>query len=228
MKEGCGLCKKYGKACQYHSDQDTSNGDGGPAKRKWCGVKKRGGGTCMLSPGWGTDHLGYGCCKFHGGSTPNAMKAAQKQIAAEEAHRLGLPVDVGPRDALLMAVRGTAGRVVYWQGRVAELEDEQLTWGKTKEEVRTGDGPGTTTVHEAKINLAYESLRVAQRDMVAAAAAAARAGVEERAVRIAESQAQMIAKAMHGVLVELGVADHPQAPRVVRKHLMLASGEQAA
>lgn len=38
--------------------------------RDCCGAKTRGGGVCSLPAGWGTDHLGQGKCKLHGGATP--------------------------------------------------------------------------------------------------------------------------------------------------------------
>jgi len=36
----------------------------------FCEAKKRQGpGTCHKPAGWGTDHVGYGACRLHGGST---------------------------------------------------------------------------------------------------------------------------------------------------------------
>lgn len=41
----------------------------------FCGAKKRQGeGTCRLPAGWGTDHVGRGRCKLHGGCTPRHSK----------------------------------------------------------------------------------------------------------------------------------------------------------
>jgi 2-phospho-L-lactate guanylyltransferase (CobY/MobA/RfbA family) len=48
-----------------------------------CGAKTRGGGTCKLRAGQGTDHLGVGRCKLHGGSTPNHVAAARRQQAEQ-------------------------------------------------------------------------------------------------------------------------------------------------
>lgn len=47
------------------------------------------------------------------------------------------------------------------------------------------------------------------------------AGIEERRVKLAESQGALIAKAITGILKELGVdMSDPKTPRVVRKHLV--------
>src|SRR3990167_9158749 len=35
-----------------------------------CGAKTRSGGPCRQRAGWGTDHVGAGRCKLHGGSNP--------------------------------------------------------------------------------------------------------------------------------------------------------------
>ena len=48
-----------------------------------CGSKKKQGtGTCTKPAGWGTDHVGFGNCKLHGGASPNGVKHAEKQEAA--------------------------------------------------------------------------------------------------------------------------------------------------
>lgn len=52
---------------------------------------------------------------------------------------------------------------------------------------------------------------------------ALRAGVAERQVQLAERQAELMAKAIREILKDLGVADHPQAPAIVRRHLMALS-----
>lgn len=58
-----------------------------------CGAKARKGGRCQKQAGWGTDHLGYGPCRLHGGSTPAHRKRALIQMARDEMTRhLGVPV----------------------------------------------------------------------------------------------------------------------------------------
>jgi hypothetical protein len=47
------------------------------------------------------------------------------------------------------------------------------------------------------------------------------AGIAERQTKLAETQAQLIAQAIRGILTDLGVADRPEAPAIVRRHLTL-------
>jgi hypothetical protein len=42
--------------------------------RALCGARARSGKPCRRPAGWGTEHAGYGACKLHGGSTPNAAR----------------------------------------------------------------------------------------------------------------------------------------------------------
>lgn len=53
-----------------------------------CHAKKhqgRAGDTCTLPAGWGTDHVGLGRCKLHGGNTPGQRRRALTQAAEEDA-----------------------------------------------------------------------------------------------------------------------------------------------
>jgi len=46
-----------------------------------CGAVRKG-KTCTQVAGWGTDHVGWGSCKLHGGST-RAGRAAALRMAGE-------------------------------------------------------------------------------------------------------------------------------------------------
>ena len=49
-----------------------------------CNVKKRNGKHCKQPAGWGTNHVGYGACKLHGGALPSSVRsAARKKLTAE-------------------------------------------------------------------------------------------------------------------------------------------------
>jgi hypothetical protein len=54
------------------------------------------------------------------------------------------------------------------------------------------------------------------------------AGIAERQVKVAEEQGSMFAAAIRNILTALGVAEHPEAPTVVREQLTLIAGPQAA
>jgi len=53
-----------------------------------CNARKTdGSGHCGQPAGWGTDHVGHGRCKYHGGDSPNGEKSVLNDLedAAEHA-----------------------------------------------------------------------------------------------------------------------------------------------
>jgi hypothetical protein len=64
-----------------------------------CGGKKRGGPRkgepCEKQPGWGTDHVGSGRCKLHGGSNP-IKHGRYSQIPRERLGDLLDPIEADP------------------------------------------------------------------------------------------------------------------------------------
>lgn len=46
-----------------------------------CGATNRNGEPCQLKAGWGTDHLGVGRCKFHGGASTGPKDATGNKNA---------------------------------------------------------------------------------------------------------------------------------------------------
>jgi hypothetical protein len=114
----------------------------------------------------------------------------------------GLPREVEPHEALLEEVWRTAGHVEWLGGVIGELEPKQLVHGITKT-VQFRDGTRTVEARAA-INL-WVKLYQEERDrLVRAAKAAIDAGVAERQVRLAEEQAQQLARVIMAVLSDLG------------------------
>lgn len=179
-------------------------------------------------------------CRFHGSANARSRQAAARRLAEAEAARqvatLGLPIDITPTDALLEEVRWTAGHVAWLRGKVAELDPEPgrvtddghnpgtaLTWGTTKVKIG-GDDAGITA--EAKPSIWYE-LYARERDhLVKVAGAALKAGVEERRVRLAEQQGDLVALAITRILDALNLTPDQQAlvPEVVPAQLRLIAG----
>ncbi len=230
------------------TSENDDMGPGGDAgrhdRRRFCGARKRQGeGTCTRPAGWGTDHVGFGTCKLHGGTTPGGRKAAAKQEAVEKVALFGARRDVHPAEALLELVQWTAGEVDFWREQVrviaagetvvgvADDPDDpdgepdveaglsNLTWGKTKHKTG-GDDVGTT--FEAKPNIAYVMLTDASNRLASYAAAALRAGVEERRVQLAENAGALVAgvmqRALRGIFDELvrALVEHPDAAAIMQ------------
>jgi hypothetical protein len=179
-----------------------------------CGAKTKQAGKCKKEAGYGTTHLGYGKCKWHGGSTQSGTVAATKQRVRLEAQMYGTPIDIEPHEALLQEVRRCAGHV-HWLGELiaTATDPNQLT-----EITQSGEILGVW------MRMYHEERKM----LVSAAANAVRAGVAEREVAVAESQARLLAQAVQAILADpdlgLDARQRMAAPGIARRH-MLALGE---
>ena len=195
----------------------------GPAGDKKCGAKKDDYSICGLAAGWGTDHPGYGPCKYHLGSTPMGRKAGAEEMAEELMVFYGSPVDTNPIEALLDEVSRTAGHVAWLAQRIAQF-DVPINLTEVDEH-------GKPQVKVAGLPPEVEGwLRVYMSErgqLVRVSKAALDAGVNERLVRIAEYQGEKLADAVETILKRLGLTAAQQAlvPTVVPNVLrQLTSG----
>lgn len=195
--------------------------DGG--KNRQCGgPRKKGQGPCTRPAGWGTPHPGVGRCKLHGGCTPSHVTAGQRELARQAMETYGRPVDTNPVDALLDEVRWTAGHVAYLRERVQELEQDALIWGKTEQvDKQATEFAGTDTTEAAKPSLWLTLYQQERKHLVDVCKAAISAGIEERRVRLAEQQGQVIVGVIQAILGELKLTAEQRAlvPEVVPRHL---------
>ncbi len=106
----------------------------------YCGGKLRGErkGTCRARAGRGTNHVGIGRCRLHGGATHSHKVAAERQIARNVANAYGLPRHIDPANGLIEEYWRTAGIVAGLEAKVASLEEQDLVWGIA--EVTEGEG----------------------------------------------------------------------------------------
>lgn len=178
-----------------------------------CGAKKKQGpGHCTQAAGWGTDHAGTGRCKLHGGKTRNHAVAAQREQAKAAAEAFGLEREINPHDALIEELRRTAGLVSYYGARAADLGQDDL------------HGPIGAYLNAIPKHEAHVWVRLHQEERVhftRVAKTCIECGIAERQITLAEEQGALIATAVKGILEDLGVADQPEVPAVVRRHLTL-------
>jgi hypothetical protein len=229
-------CTKCGQTHRDHRGHPGCTGhiSSGPRKGEPCTKSRR---------------KGQEVCDSHGGRARQNVKAAtrrQQEEAADNAVRtLGLPVDVSPTDALLEEVRWTAGHVQWLRARVQELEDgmtvagygadnaatrHPLVWGTTKvTEKQATDNPGTDTVESSGPSIWYDLYAKERAHLVVVCREAIKAGVEERRVRLAEQQGELVAGAIRAILADLGLTPEQQdrVSDVVPRHLRMLAGGAA-
>ena len=159
-------------------------------------------------------------CASHGASAPQVRAAAQRRLIAMEAatqvQAWGGRLDVTPPEALMELVQTKAAEVAYWQWRVSDLtEDGRAGLLVTKtEEGYTADGDIDTTTRQAAPHVYLTLLHKAQDQLAMYAAAAIKAGVDQRMVELATMQAAWQLPLLLRV-VELARADPGMSDRDV-------------
>jgi len=169
---------------------------------------------------------GQEVCKSHGGRSPQALAAAEARRAAEEstkqltklAKSLGEQSDVtDPSEIVLEQIQWRHGHVRWLRTRAMAIAPKQAVWGRTKKKVG-GDDHGTTS--ESKPNVWWQLYFQASSELEKLCIEAIRAGLEERRVRLAEQQADVLVRMLDGLLADLGHdPDDPATAEVVERHL---------
>lgn len=172
---------------------------------------------------------GQTVCPTHGGRAPQNRAAAERRQTEERIEKelatYGRPIETTPTEALLEEVKWTAGHVAWLRQRIGELEQDQLSWGKT-EEVDKGSGEfaGTDITHAAAPPVLLDLYQRERTHLVKVCATAISAGIEERRVRLAQAQGDLIAGVIQAILGDLHLTPEQQAlvPEVVPHHLRLS------
>lgn len=210
---------KRGYNAGYRAGQRSAEGRrAAEVKPDRCGVVRRG-KQCTRSAGWGTEHPGYGPCKFHMGCTPSVDRAAKRQMAWAELQAIALldgPIDTtkDPGQHLLDALERTARVLAWYDLRIAAMEDEaELTQTVGEGEFSLG----------MKVPSVWVQLHAQERDRLARfAKMALDNGVAERQIELAQEQGRLIAQAIRKILDDIGLSpdQEQQVPSVVRRHLL--------
>lgn len=193
--------------------------------------------ACHRPKGWGTNHVGIGGCKLHGGNAPGSVKAAQREIATNAVQTLGAPMDIGPADALLMEVQRTAGHVAWLQHMIAGMEAGELVWGLAEEviepDIKNEDGDVITAQVVGKMkavpNVWYQIYAQERRHLATACKLALDAGVNERIVRMYEQAADTFVTLIENVLNRLNLTadQRKEVPAAVVAELRTITGDAA-
>lgn len=172
-----------------------------------CGALKRNGEHCTMGAGWGTNHVGMGPCRYHGGMAPGVVKHYVKN----QAILMGAPKEINPLDALIWCIKLTAGEVEFCTQQMSLLKEDD--WMES-------------TIIGKQLHLwAKERQRAVDR-LAKFAKDALALGIADRAVRLAEQYGASIARYTKGLLddLELTPEQVKKAPLIVRKHLALLEG----
>lgn len=147
--------------------------------RPMCGAKKKNGDTCRALAGLGTGHPGIGNCKFHGGSTRNHRKHAERVMVEREVATLGQAIDVTPDQAVTGLLRQAAGMVAALTAKLEDLGELD---------------PGVLAVFNSERDRLARFAKVAS-DM----------GIEDRKLHVAEAQTALMSRFVEGVLGRVGL-----------------------
>lgn len=145
-----------------------------------CTAKTQAGKPCGRAPSSGTT-----VCQVHGGAAPRVKRTAAKRKAVVEWMKLyGAPVaDADPNEVVLSQIRWAAGHVNGLRSAVQALDNAPLT-----------------DADAAALLNAYDS----ERDrLVRMASIAARIGIDERAVQLAEQVGTVVVTVLHGLMDDL-------------------------
>jgi hypothetical protein len=134
----------------------------------------------------------------------------------------GLPIEISPADALLQEVHRTAGHVAWLGERIQSLTPDDLVWSTAREvDKRATETPGIDTTQAAVEHAWVRLYREERAHLAAVSKAALAAGIEERRVRLAESQGALLAGVIRAVLGDLDLTpvQLERAAEAVPRHL---------
>ena len=174
-----------------------------------CGYKKRdGSGHCQQKAGHGTTHLGIGRCSSH-----EASHTVKKSAIRKEAIQfMGAPKTINPFEAIIWCIRITAGEVEWLSQQIARIDDEDQ-WIEH-------------TPLGKQMHVMQRTRADAQDRLVRYSRDAIQLGLAERAIRLAETYGQQIARLLEGIGAELGLttAQKKEWPKIVRRQLIMLEG----
>lgn len=175
-------------------------GDDGPR----CGAKKRqSDGHCTQPAGWGTDHLGDGPCKLHGGATRNHRAAAAVRQVETEARRALADLGVSePVANPLLELQRLAGEITAFKNALRSMVEQISSVrydGPIGEQIR-----GEVIVYERALDRCSRVLR----DIAALR-------IDERLTeiqaRVSERQGAAVAAVIRAILDDLALTPEQKA-----------------
>jgi hypothetical protein len=148
---------------------------------------------------------------------------------------MGEAFDVDPLEALLWCVRITAGEVAYSTHKVQSLTEEEAILKPVEEISRSGGGANVADFEQKSSNRGELNIWITTRQnsvdrLAKFSKMALDAGIQERAVRIAETAGEGLATAIRNILtgLQLTYEQELRAPEIVRAALEELEGPSMA
>lgn len=162
-----------------------------------CGAHRaKRGGTCEKHAGWGTDHVGVGRCRFHGGRTPSHNAAAARQLALREFTLAGEET-TDPQAAILAALYRAKFIASKFQLLVALLDRDDIVVRHWKQ--RTGEGGYLEESSSAELNIVLRAEQEALDRLARIAKVAHDMGIADATLRLVEQFVGDIAQLLRGM-----------------------------
>ncbi len=194
-----------------------------------CGGKTKAGTPCKKEPGWGTSHVGVGCCKLHGGSTPTQVAHGQLVLAQQAATALAVPIATNPFQSLLQLEAKQRGLEEHLWQRVLAL-DPDMVWvrpiSKLRRPLKEEKGEENPSIEVVEIteapldlNIAIKAWRLAAEDLRKTSKTVIAGGIAERQAKVLERDARAFEAAQIGILEDCGVKVDARVLGFVRQRL---------
>jgi hypothetical protein len=178
-----------------------------------CGARKRQGAageTCTFVAGWGTDHVGFGHCRLHGGNTRTQRTAARAEMVDVQARKVLATLEVDAVGDPFAALSRLAGQVLAWQEAISEIVNG------LGDRIRYEGAAGSEQLR-AEITL-YERAMDRTGHVLGMIA---KLNIEDRMARVTERQADALVSALEAALAAAGVtgAAAHDARQAAARHL---------
>lgn len=169
---------------------------------------------------------GQKVCRVHGGAAPAAKAAAEVRVAQAAVAALAASLadsvpgeDQDPGQIIVESIRLQYRLTAYFWSRVVALDPRAFIWGKTREKVGGDDG-GLT--FEPKAHAWFVLWRESRRELDRLCLEAVKVGLEERRVRLAEQEADIVIALVDGLLEDFGIdPNDPRTAEIVERRLQL-------
>lgn len=181
-------------------------------------------------------YAGLTVCGKHGGEFPNAKNKHRIAKMGQGLSKLVTPIEgddweADPVNSLEMEFRRTVGRIRYYDEKLSELQNEEdLIWGKTKEEIKDGFEKGDVTeykltAYEARVNMLHVLQMDERKHLTDLHKLWIGAKLDERRLAIAEQTVFMLNDAITSIVRGLGKdVNDPEVRQVVRQALIALPG----